>query len=65
MTKADQKSIAYKRWMMCISVFHLDVACRIVQELSRMALANFVTFVVLKILNNLVSIQSSLNASNC
>ena len=30
-----------------------------------MALVKFVTFVVSKILDNLVSMQSSLNANNC
>ena len=34
-------------------------------ELSRMVLVNSVTFVVLKILHNLVSMQNSLNANNC
>ena len=30
-----------------------------------MALVNFVTFIVLKVLDNLFSMQSSLNANNC
>ena len=30
-----------------------------------MAMVKFVTFVVLKILDNLVSMQNSLNANNC
>ena len=33
--------------------------------LSRMVLMNFVAFVVLKILLNLVSMQNNLNANNC
>ena len=36
--------------------------CRTLEELFRMALVNFVTFVVLKILDDLFSMQDSLNA---
>ena len=49
----------------CISAFHLDVNFRTLQELFRMTLVNLVTLVVLKILDNLFSMQNSLNANNC
>ena len=39
-------------------------SCRTLQELFRMALINFLTIVVLKILDNLFSMQNSLNANN-
>ena len=39
-------------------------SCRTLQELFRMALVNFLTIVVLKILDNLFSMQNSLNANN-
>ena len=48
-----------------LSVFHLDVTCRTLWEHFRMALINFVTVVVLKILDNLFSIQNLVNAKNC
>ena len=51
--------------MGCFSVFHLDVPCSTLQELFRMVLVNFMTFVVLKILGNLVSMQNYLNANHC
>ena len=38
---------------------------RTLYEIYRMALVNFVTFVVLKILDNLFFMQNSLNANNC
>ena len=41
----------------------MDVTCRTLQELFRMALVKFMTFVVLKILDDLVSMQNSLNAN--
>ena len=40
-------------------------SCRTIKELFRMALANFATFVVLKISFNLFSMQNSLNGNNC
>ena len=39
-------------------------SCKTLQELFRMALVNFLTIVVLKILDNLFSMQNSLNANN-
>ena len=47
------------------SVFHLHVTYRTLLELFRIALVNFVMFAVLKILDNLFSMQNSLNANNC
>ena len=49
----------------CLNCFYLNVTYITLEELFRMALVKFVTFVVLKILDNLVSMQNSLNANNC
>ena len=64
MSKGDQNSTALKKWKSCFSVFYLDITCRTLQELSGMAFVNFVMFVVLKLLGNLISMQNSLNANN-
>ena len=48
----------------CLNCFYLNVTYRTLEELFRMALVKFVTFVVLKILGNLVSMQNFLNATN-
>ena len=65
MSKEEQNSTAFKKYTGCFSAFHLDVTYRTLQELFRMALAKFVTFIVLTILDNLISMQNSLNANNC
>ena len=62
--KVAQNPMVLKRQTGRFSVFYLDVTCRTLQDLSRMALANFVIFVVLNIFDNLISMQSSLNANN-
>ena len=61
--KVEQNSAAFKKQMGGLSFFYLDVTCRTLQELFRMALVKFMTFVVLKILDDLVSMQNSLNAN--
>ena len=65
MSKVEQNSTAFKKWTGYFSVFYLDIACRTLEELSWMTLVKFVTFVVLKILDNLISMKNSLNANNC
>ena len=64
MLKVGQNSTTFKKYRGCFSVFYLDVTCR-TQKLSWMTLVKFVKFVVLKILDNLVSMQNSLNVHNC
>ena len=66
MSKADQNSTAFKKQTGCFSVFHLNLSCRTVEKIFRMALVTFTMLVVLKILEyNIVSMQNSLNATNC
>ena len=65
MSKVEQNSTAFKKYTDCFSVFHLDVPCSNLQELFRMVLVNFMTFLVLKILGNLASMKNYLNANNC
>ena len=48
--KKSKIQLPLKRRRGCFSVFYLNVTCRTLQELFRMALVKFVEFVVLKIL---------------
>ena len=59
--KGDQNSTAFKKQTRCFSIFYLNVTCRPFEN----DLVKFVALVALKILDNLASMQNSLNANNC
>ena len=49
----------------CLSVFHLNVIVELYNSSFTMGLVNFMTFNVLKILENLFSMENFTNAKNC